>query len=319
MDQNPKDLILFECVISSSRSIRILAAAVQCLAKLGKEVSLEAEASTQSLRLRCVNDARTSFVVYEFRGEFFEEFSVADADITTAIIKLRSCLTVFRSTKNIDRLVISLALMDSCKHVVIFQAICRHSITKTYHFYYEDTEALDPQFDRELAKHRIRTRPKLLQEAMGRIHGTDEVEIVAMSGVHLNIASLHHQLDSNRTVKTSMRIPKDDFEEFAISEPKAKLIFSVREFRALITFCTTPGIDVSDVYLLFNDSGEPLMFTTASKYMESLMATATGMEEDLGQEERAAGHFSFSLVLSTITDDSGPDTTRPSQADASQS
>jgi hypothetical protein len=300
------DVINFECVISLPKNIRILASAFQCLAKLGKDVSLEAQSSNRSLTLRCVNDAKTSFVAFEFHGEFFEMFNVPMGESVTVQVKLKSCLPVFRSIKTVEKLSISFSTMDNIKHVIVFQALCLSDIVKTHHFYYEDADALDPQFDREGAKHRIRTRPKLLQEAFGRIHNTEEVNVSATAGIELAIASVHSRSDlKNKTVKTVMKIPKNDFEEFSISDPQTRLLFSVRELRALLSFCMAPGVDIADVFLLFNDPGEPFMFTTAKKFEEGLMATAQDemMQEEVARQQSASGHFSFTLVISTIDDE----------------
>lgn len=305
MAQAEQEEIQFECIISGARSIRILAAAFHCLAKLGKEVSLEAQETNNTLTLRCVNDAKTSFVSFEFRGGFFESFSVLVPNGLTAMIKLRNCLAVFRSIKTMESLSLSLVKLGSSRHVVMFRAICKNAITKTHQFYFEETEAMDPQFDRETTNHRIRARPKFLIEALRHIHGTDEIAFEATSGVELRITSQHHQTSNAvNVVSTEMRIPAEDFEEFSISDVKTKLIFSVREFRALLAFCEAPSVEISDVYLLFNESGSPLMFTTATRFEESLATSATPAYETAPPpSNRIAGHFTFTLVLATIPDE----------------
>jgi len=297
--------IQFECTITNQRNIRVLAAAFACLAKLGKEVSLEAQEAHRTLTLRCVNEAKTSFVSFEFRKDFFEDFAVMNPNGLTALIKIRNCLAVFRSIKTMETLTLSLMRVGGTRYVVVFRATCDHSITKTHQFYFEDTEVVDPLFDRDSVLHRVRARPKLLIEALRHIHGAHEISFEATSGIELKIASQHHHQLSNqdRMVNTEMRIPEDDFEEFSISEPKVRLIFSVKEFRALLGFCEANGVDISDVFLLFNESGSPLMFTTASRVEDPLATVSTPGPESIVQGGgRPAGHFTFTLVLATIPD-----------------
>ena len=303
-----EDEILFECSLSSSRNIRVLAASLHCLGKLGKEFTIEATIPSKTLTLRFVNDAKTSFVAFEYKEEFFESFSVALSEGVTVKLKLKSCLAVFRNLRIIERLEISLVKIGSSKHVVIFRAECQGQVTKTHQFYFEDAEALDPQFDRE-TKHQIRARPKLLLEALKHIHGTDEIEITANAGLELKVTSQHHNMktsNANKTVMTEMIIPKQDFEMFEIAEISTKLIFSVREFRVLLTFCESNKVDIADVLFLFNEPGTPLMLTSL---ISDEVVTTPQLENEVKPHS-----FSFTLVLSTIPE--GPSQNSQSQSQA---
>lgn len=297
------DKVQFECVLSNPRSIRNFAAAFACLYKLGKDVTLEANQATRTLTLRQVNPAKTSFLAFDFRGDFFEHFTLPHATSTCAKLKLKSCQAVFRAIKPMARLVLSLVVQSNTRHVVMFRSDCQHQVTKTHQFFFEASEGLDPVFDRGLTKHRIRVNPKFLLDVLGNIHGPNEIDFVCTAGIQVKISSVagsdpsststsssqphhhqHHQ-PTQSLVNTEMLIPMEKFEEFEISESTAALTFSIREWRELLKFCDSSSREVDDLFLLFNDSGMPLMLTS---------------EPAVLSEAAAATQFAFTLVLSTI-------------------
>ncbi|KAH9247250.1 hypothetical protein BASA81_015193 [Batrachochytrium salamandrivorans] len=298
--------VQFECILSNPRSIRNFAAAFSCLYKLGKDVTLEANQATKTLTLRQVNPAKTSFLAFDFRGEFFEHFTLPHATSTCAKLKLKSCQAVFRAIKPMERLVLSLVALSNTKHVVMFRSDCRHEVTKTHQFYFEESEGLDPVFDRGLTKHRIRVNPKFLLDVLGNIHGPNEIDFVCTAGIQVKISSVagsdhpsaptntssqshHHQQQQQQAqslVNTEMLIPMEKFEEFEISESTAALTFSIREWRELLKFCDSSSREVDDLFLLFNDSGMPLMLTSEPVASH--------------QDDAGLAQFAFTLVLSTI-------------------
>ena len=131
--------IHFECVVSSTSNLRTFGSAFQALAKHGKDVMVEA--TPTSLNLRAINDSKTAFVSYLFCQEFFEVLNFSSAlqsqEVVAAKIGLKMLLTVFRTLRSIERLVISLVTIGA-EHLAVFSAHCKHGIVKTHRFHYEE-------------------------------------------------------------------------------------------------------------------------------------------------------------------------------------
>lgn len=337
MAPSRKEEIKFECVITNPRSLRSLASAFSCLAKLGKECTLEAH-PRRFLNLRQVNEAKTSFIRFKTQSDFFDSFSVLGDTGITVKLTLRNCLAPFRSTRSVDRLSISFVTIDDSRNVVVFRTECKNPMVKTHQFFFEDADAMDPFLEEEDTRHRIQARPKLLIEALNHVHGIDEVDMEVAAGVGMVLRAEQEPSLSNQsmlpsssntptsqrrrrgaakaTISTEMKLPHDDFDKFEITVPRAKYTFSVRELKQLLVYCEAPGVDITDVLLLLNDSGEPILFTSELEAFTisvpcsdadgeaSTRLVASELPDDIGLDgHRRRVSMSFSLILATIPPD----------------
>lgn len=184
------------------------------------------------------------------------------------------------------------------------QAQCKNFVTKSHNFYYEEAEAVDPEFDREEAKHKIRSPAKVWHDCLHRIVGTDTIVMNALPGNGLEIASHHGMGAASTAISTEITRSASDFHQFDISSVNAKLIFSVRELRALIAFCESSTVLVNDIRMYFNDIAEPLMITSLADPNAIALGNhaGSGLPGDMMQMQEASSSFGFTLVLSTIPD-----------------
>ena len=106
-----QDVCHFDCVMPQENA-RIFANSVQCLAKSGKELIMEASsdlsAKTSTLTLRTLNDSKTAFTVFTFNASFFERFHLAPDQATgnayiSAKFPLKASLCAFRSIRSVER------------------------------------------------------------------------------------------------------------------------------------------------------------------------------------------------------------------------
>ena len=313
--QQLDETTLFSCSVALSAHLRTLASALQCMAKMAKEVVLDASPEPERdgvVSLRCVNDAQTAFVKFDFRPEFFEkahEWPVRpNVPAPVAVrIQLKACLSAFRSLRTTERLVISLVRVGEARHVVVFRAMCKRGVVKTHQFHYEEAQVVEAQFARDEAKHRLRARPALWVEALQHVRGSDEVALEAHAGVELRLGSHVGAVSgdapppSASTLVTEMRIPAQDFERFDVSEPRADVLFSLREMRAVLGFCENHLNEIQDLLLLFNDVGDPLLLTTSST--SAAPSSSSAAAHPAGGDGGYVGPvplYSFSLVLSTL-------------------
>lgn len=105
------DTCHFDCVMPQENA-RIFANSIQCLAKSGKELILEATSDiatkASTLTLRTLNDSKTAFTVFTFNASFFERFHLApDKETGNAYISakfpLKASLCAFRSIRSVER------------------------------------------------------------------------------------------------------------------------------------------------------------------------------------------------------------------------
>jgi hypothetical protein len=295
---NDTETILFSCSISTNSNLKVLSSSLTTLAKIGKDVILEAAKASGIMTLRCVNDPKTTFSVFEFRPNFFDnpglEWNIPDSSILGLAIKvqIRHILSVFRALRSTEKLSLSLVNIGQHKHVMKFCATCRNGIMKTHQFSYEDVPvAMEAEFDRDNALHRIKTRPALLIEASQHLHGSDEVLLCAKAGLELGLSSYSHTLDKVE-LSTNMTIPNRDFERFDISDPVAQLLFSMRDFRAVLSFCEAHSNEIEDLELLFNSPGEPILLTSSASNRNSHHDDGTGA---------LLSKYSFALIMSTLS------------------
>ena len=91
----------------ATANLRVLASAIQCLGKVGKELLIEADADR--FVLRTLNDAKTAFVKFQFRPAFFERYSAARGGAAgggalKCKLPVRNIHPVFKSLRGVQQL-----------------------------------------------------------------------------------------------------------------------------------------------------------------------------------------------------------------------
>jgi len=290
----------FECSVSSPANLRTLAAAFQALARHGKDVVIEGSAT--SLALRCINDGKSAFAQYLFSAAFFEALVCHEFFLSpeghAAKVSLKTCLNVFRTLRQIERLVLSLVTIGA-EHLLVFSAHCKHAVVKTHRCHFEQVLVLEAEFDADAAAHRVRVQPSLLVDAMQHIHGTDQITLECVAGLELRVASHHPPsvaAGSKSTLRTHMKVPAQDLDEFTVTEPVVSLTFSLNELASVLTFCGAPGVSVDHLCLYLNGPGQPLLLTSWSV----LRAQHGGAEQGAEQGDKVPDLFAVKLVVATL-------------------
>jgi len=303
----------FECSVSSPANLRTLAASFQALARHGKDVVIEGCAT--SLALRCINDGKSAFAQYLFNAAFFEALVCHEFFLSpeghAAKVSLKTCLNVFRTLRQIERLVLSLVTIGA-EHLLVFSAHCKHGVVKTHRCHFEQVLVLEAEFDADAAAHRVRVQPSLLVDAMQHIHGTDQITLECVSGLEMRVAS-HHPPSvasgSKSTLRTHMKVPAQDLDEFTVTEPVVSLTFSLNELASVLAFCGAPGVSVDHLCLYLNGPGQPLLLTSWS-----VLRAQHGAE----QGDKVPDLFAVKLVVATLPAATATQQPSPSAPPASQ-
>ncbi|EQC34235.1 hypothetical protein SDRG_08437 [Saprolegnia diclina VS20] len=285
--------------------------AITCVSKAGKEISLECDAET--ITLRALNDAHSASAEITFDSGFLDGYtppSLAGDGRPTALVKCTTMAStwqsVFRSLKNVLSMEIELEVDDGDNggghdavdaSVIVFRLCCDKRITKTHRIKTTDTQTLRPIFDKASSPSRIKMRPFHLTTLLQHIHGTDEVSMtcgkdqVRFESYYTNPLDVKKHVHTETTVDTAEFIaylfePGED----PLNEAVVQLIFCLKEIRALLAYCDACGL--AELVLYFSDGGSPILLSTES------VATAS---------------YGAQIVLSTVatlhagpTQDAGP-------------
>lgn len=343
VETNASAQFVLRCEVSMpARTIKRFSSAIHALAKIGKEIYIELSysESSASMVIRTMNDARTAFCSFSFSGPCFETFHFPQTDSERgqqqlqsigAKLPLKPLIGVFRSTRSVDRLLLSF-VDQGPRHVIAFTSHCKYGVVKSHRFFYEQCDAMQPVFSSRDALHRISTRAASLLEALQHMGGTNEI-CLDIRPAGINVSSYFQDVGDGVTTVSRLRsdltIPRDDFDAYdvrlgaaddtlhsqntAISNQSTasaasgvRLIFGMREFRALLQFC---GGDASgSVALLFRAPGLPILLTTD---VEDPNFRA---QSDVPPSGASRKHFCAELVMATLPESPGVGT----GADASQ-
>ena len=229
-------------------NLRVLANAIQCLGKVGKELLIEADADC--FVLRTLNDAKTAFVKFQFRPAFFERYSAARAGAAGTLqckLPVRNIHPVFKSLRGVQQLHMELVEPQAggggggnndggnnhdgggdpaggrgrkrrrvFTHTLVFTARCKHSMHKRYELTFEDCNILSPVFDRGAARNHVAGRLHLFSDMLDHIHGTEEIKLVpSRGGLSVQSFYMHAEPNAERaTLNTAMSISSDEFDTF---------------------------------------------------------------------------------------------------------
>ncbi|KAJ1966087.1 hypothetical protein IWQ62_002510 [Dispira parvispora] len=285
---------------------------MQCLAKIGEQVTLEATPS--KLHLSTVNASSSAFVLCCFSRPYFESFTFTpDAasltpEATRCRVLTKSLVSVFRSKQNGDKTV------ETCKLTLEGTAAeqdpvlapcrlsvrmgCKHGVAKHYRIFYEPCEALYAVYSKDQCPNRWLVSPKLMGEWISHFNTKlDEITIICspesvviQSFAEGGFAAIAEGTSARDAIKQSLQTQLQvDVEDFDVYEVRhhAELTFNFKEFRALLGFAEQLNLPLMTY---FDVPGKPVLF--------SLQST---------------DHMSVDLVLATLTETMSLSTGTPTQ------
>mmetsp|Transcript_10546 Transcript_10546/g.17209 ORF Transcript_10546/g.17209 Transcript_10546/m.17209 type:complete len:302 (-) Transcript_10546:923-1828(-) len=279
------------------KNLRVFASCIQCLAKTGKELVMEAgkENGNGVMKLSTMNDSKTAFCVFTFFDAFFERFlfdQAAQGSVLAVKITLKSCLSAVKSIRNTERLTISF-IKDGARHVAVFASHCTGGLVKTHELHYEDTSIVHATFDRKQAKNQINARARIFSKALGHIFGSEEALVSVNKDSGLLIRSHYQYVDrvsELQTLKTSITIDRDDLDVFEVEENPKDVAFGLRELRALLAFCE--AAEILTMAFFFNEPGTPFLFSSNETNQE-----VNYLEETNGGQIQT---FMVELIMATL-------------------
>ncbi|EDQ93057.1 uncharacterized protein MONBRDRAFT_22430, partial [Monosiga brevicollis MX1] len=250
--------------------LKVFAKAIQCVARIGEDLHLEAKDTT--LELKTVSQARNAFARIVFHEPFFEHFKLRARDAATGsigcCINAKAVLAAFKSLTNIDKTVQLCQLtLDVVQARLVIKLICFFDIVKTYNLYYEDFDDVTVVYSKTDCRNVLENNPRLLLEAVANFQsGLEEicfdVKTASSSSEGAGEFTLENYIeveeDQNKpSLKTKLELHSSEFLTYQVLRP-TRLVFCLQALKQLLSFLDSLNEPMT---CHFDHSGRPIIFS----------------------------------------------------------
>ena len=287
-DRDENTNTLFEASVPQ-KNLRRLAAGLQCMSKIGIEVSFEI--MRPRVLLRVLDDAKTAFFTNCYEMDFFEQYQVhTSADETLKFkVLLKPLTSILRSLRTVERLQITFFESPMACSLSL-RLFCARGIVKTHSFQVgqRQVEIYQVLFNRQAqGPNRFVIKPKVLCDILDQIHGADQI-VFTLSRQRAVVASHHHSIDEEGiSVKSEIDVPISELEQLVLrhmEKESVSMIMCLTEIKSFLHYCMASGVQANHVSVFFSGNGAPMLFSTQGVYHAELIL-ATVAEEVVQQEE----------------------------------
>ncbi|XP_057369553.1 cell cycle checkpoint control protein RAD9A-like isoform X2 [Daphnia carinata] len=287
-----------KCLLDAT-SVKVLARAIHCLAKIGDELHIEP--TENGLTLKTVNASKSAYSAFNFHLPFFLDFYhisentvQADSDEDTVIkckLPMKSILSVFRSIGSLEKSVetcnITLPLLEA---LLIIEFKCKHGIIKHFNLRYFECESVEAEFCKSGYASKFSCTSRFYNETLLSFHSsTQEVTwSLAMDQVHLS-NHIDDELDPSKCVRTEVTLAKDEFVDFNVALC-TQVTFCLKELRAILAFAEALKLDLD---CRMEGAGQPVLFSLEKADLYSadfLLATLTPVLDSTATSSRTTNN-----------------------------
>uniref|UniRef100_A0A0A9WPV6 Cell cycle checkpoint control protein RAD9A n=1 Tax=Lygus hesperus TaxID=30085 RepID=A0A0A9WPV6_LYGHE len=279
-----------KCLVPSQNA-KIIARAVNSLAKIGDEVFIEC--SDDGIVFRTVNIAQSAFVEYRMFRSFFSTyiFDVDDEQDTGCKVTMKSFLSVFKNPHSMDKQVESCEIkMRPSGNVVVFQIKYTNSYVRKYYLPILENERLEANVPDD-APNGLTVSSKFLMSIVKNFrYSEDEVTLT----VEKEKTFIKNHLELKRDehfMRTELCFHPTEFENYSVSNPTS-VTFCFKELRAVLAFAEPSGLPI---ICKFSTPGRPILFKVenhpayeASYVVSTLNSTNANVESSLIGSQRTS-------------------------------
>ncbi|KAK9673123.1 hypothetical protein RND81_12G147800 [Saponaria officinalis] len=278
----------------SGNALKTFARAINCLAKLGNELAIQASSSL--LAFCTLNSSRSAYQSISFKPDFFDVYNVSSTQLQFSILLKAICAVLRTPLSSIDHLCMHLLDADATK--VKWTLDCVNGMRKTFWINCNndpDIQHLSLEKDRFKSSFVVKPRDlnRLLSNFQSSLH---EITIIAtepsslpseaeseIGGKAVELRSYNDPtIDNGPSLHTQLWIdPVEEFLQYVHAGNPVDVTFGVKELKAFLSFCEACEIDI---HLFFEKAGEPI-----------LMTPRFGLDDD-----GSTSNFDAKLVLATM-------------------
>ncbi|RLN58571.1 hypothetical protein BBJ29_004296 [Phytophthora kernoviae] len=280
----------------AEEGLKVFVAALQCLAQVGKEISMECDPTTRRLTLRALNDAHSASGQVVLDQTFFSEpssnhVSLSGVQVTsnqqlrtrfdgrTPFVKCKvfakSCCNVFRTLKHVQGVQLALLVDQEALHKA---DASQDSQSQSGEADEVDLDCMELRWrlrcDFDITKtHHMKVQTCQIMRAVSEVSVTCSATHVKFESYFSNIS------DSKAQLQTETAVESAEFNEYILQpatdsiDSSAQLIFCIKEIRALLAFCKAS--DVLEVAFYFSNGGSPVLLAAESTSMAKFFIEMT--------------------------------------------
>ncbi|XP_053954509.1 cell cycle checkpoint control protein RAD9A isoform X1 [Anastrepha ludens] len=255
-------------------STKVFAKAVQSLSKFGGDLFVEA--NKDGMQLRTLNSTKSAVGTYRFSRSFFDCYEVILNEESYCKLDMRACLTVFRSTKQVERCDMTY-LSDNAKFQI--QLKCQHETLKNTFISVDEEENITAEMAPESTCNNIRGSHKIFTEISNNFNPAEE-EITLEA--QIKKISIKNYVEGSRVnekfMRSQLQLNAEEFEDYKIGK-ETSITFCLKEFRAFLIFAEALN---ENVCLQFTEAGSPVfMGITYRDEIHCLLIMSTLSPEEI--------------------------------------
>lgn len=233
----------------SDKNVRVWSAAITSLARIGKTISLEWRDG--EIVLRTLTDTQSAFAAFHFSTPFFDSLSSPSSlapddarEMTKTRFSAKVLAAAAKNPRGVTKLHAYFARQESC-HVFVLRAELKNGFVRTHTITFEEAAILQPLYRREEAPFQLAARPSLIHTVLDRMHGTEEMSILASPRV-IQFQSYHDAAatDAPTTVRGALH---------------TALAYAVTEFEGVLLNHAAAG---ENIVVPAGGDGDPLVAVT---------------------------------------------------------
>eukprot|EP00884_Botryococcus_braunii_P012178 jgi/Botrbrau1/20961/Bobra.0135s0079.1 len=240
--------------------LRHFRSGLQCLAKLGSELLLEALPG--QIILRTINSSKSAYAAVTYYAAFFNNYDLFGTSVVQAGILMKQALAIFR-TQKVAKLEISIAQDAARLTATVFS---ENGLVKEYTIPCMESEILQAAVDRASLPTCVVAAARELNKLLSSFQSNlEEITIIAMpeSDRASKPVQLHSFLDpakagTERSLQTQLCI--DTMEVFLsyqhASSTPSDVTFNLKDLRCMLALCEAMQADVT---IRFDRPGQPLL------------------------------------------------------------
>lgn len=286
----------------TGRNVKYFAKALHCLCRLGNEIYVESK--EDKIHIKTWNASRSTFASFSFEQSFFEvitPFSPEENnEYLTCKISSKTFLQVFRSVNFIERSVETCeAKLSDNGDQLIFTLNCKHAVVKTYQMNYEECEAVQAIYTKDLSPNKLTAPTKLFLEVISNFPTSVDEITLSVSPCKVVISSYTDKEDLGKVMSTEMTLDPKEFSYFQIGVD-ACISFSLRDLRAILLFAESSNVECK---MSFEYEGKPFVIELAIDDISAanfVLATIAGNEDTQVTRSFNASEYSVRKANETL-------------------
>ncbi|XP_058806198.1 cell cycle checkpoint control protein RAD9B isoform X2 [Phymastichus coffea] len=261
-----------KCIIPSG-NIKIIAKAIQMLAKIGEEMFVVPQ--EDCLSLRSVNGANSAFSDVSFYDNYFSYYAYENSENSESLkckIPIKSALAVFKIASVLDKQIEScqIELQPNAEKLKIVLKY-KNNVMKTHLLTIIDSETIKANYKKDGTANQVCIQPKVLNDVVQNFQ-QNLIEITFE--VQKDKALIRSYIDENSNIiesRTQLVFGGGEFDSYAI-EFETTITFCLKELRAILHFSEALQHPI-EIY--FDRPGKPVVFICKSDTLETNLVLAT--------------------------------------------